>query len=161
MTTTKHHNEQNPTRWTTSRPGLAVQFWNMPPEVENVIRLYTGDIATLLPEWVGLAAFFFGNDANGAAASCTSSLHYARHRIDLTGSWLSNDPQTRRSMLVHELMHAHVYPLQEYALSLLTLIGEQDVDVMALLKEELMQRVEMATTSLERLADRLTQQVEQ
>ena len=140
------------TKMTVDRAPLSIVFHEMRSDVQESLQTVLSHpvLAVLVPDWVGQLNVYYESIDGQAFATAGSSMEYARTQVTVCPEWMNQNADFQWSSAIHEICHAHVFPVQDFAKKLLDMACQETPEVRAIMEAELQARVEMAATSIER-----------
>ena len=122
---------------------------DMPPEVRKAAEPYIRKWVCLVPSWVLDLKMGVTWDETQLYASSWSDQEYRRAGINLCPGWLAEDEDSRENILVHELVHMAVGPLDECAKSVVRhTIGEDNEALYTWANDQISKALEGAVEDL-------------
>lgn len=118
--------------------------------IERMVGIFKSSLLQYIPRWASVVYLEFAGDSMDAYACVIVHEEYRSIYIKLySGLGMESDHDIRR-VLLHELMHAYVAPVQEVARQAIRQLGDES-PVAAMLTAALDHAVERSTCDLEHM----------
>lgn len=122
----------------------------IPPEVATVLEPIIERWKFLLPTWCQDLRIEWKPDLDGDIAE--TSIHYANRWavIRVAAPWLDGEPADRETVIIHEMIHVTMEPLQRAAFTTVDTLTEKDSPAYRLAERQIRDGTEAVAEDLAR-----------
>lgn len=126
-------------------------FGDWPPDLRAIVEPLMRELEWIVPNWCRriYLKYEIEGERKSWDASCSSAYEYRSATVYVHAGFFLSLPEERRGILMHELLHIALKPLQEFAADALERIGgEGDGPLRDYLREQHRRAVESVTQDL-------------